>query len=200
MATTIKMLGSSCWCAPRHLPTHGLGTCNEHGATRCHPCPPHLSDLSRAPMRTQLAQLTAIMTLSPSWPQVSSEERPARVPSLAVPSARMERRARGRCAAMRPCCRRLATGRASHAGWHALCRRSCCRAAEGGRERRARRGRSSAAQGRPKRASAGRPRRACRPRRRLLGAGSGASGPRTKHIQVKVTVRGVCAACSAALR
>ena len=119
---------------------------------------------------------------------------------LAVPSARMERRARGRCAAMRPCCRRLATGRASHAGWHALCRRSCCRAAEGGRERRARRGRSSAAQGRPKRASAGRPRRACRPRRRLLGAGSGASGPRTKHIQVKVKVRGVCAACSAALR
>ena len=112
----------------------------------------------------------------------------------------MERRARGRCAAVRPCCRRLATGRASHAGWHTLCRRSCCRAAEGGRERRTRRGRSSAALGRPKRASAGRPRRACRPRRRLLGAGSGASGPRTKHIQVKVKVRGVCAACSAALR
>ena len=119
---------------------------------------------------------------------------------LAVPSARIEQRARGRCAAVRPWCRRLATGRASHAGWHALCRRSCCRAAEGGRERRARRGRSSAAQGRPKRASAGRPRRACRPRRRLLGAGSGASGPRTKHIQVKAKVRGVCAACSAALR
>ena len=98
---------------------------------------------------------------------------------LAVPSARMERRARGRCAAMRPWCRRLAIGLASWAVWHTLCRRSCCRAAEGGRERRARRGRSSAARGLPKRASAGRPRRACRPRRRLLGAGSGASGAGT---------------------
>ena len=119
---------------------------------------------------------------------------------LAVLPARMERRARGRCAAVRPCCRRLATGPASHAGWHALCRRSCCRVAEGSRERRARRGRSSAALGRPKRASAGRPQRAGSSPPRPLGAGSGAPGAGTKHIQVKAEVRGVCDACSAALR
>ena len=197
------MLGSSCWYAPYtrratcpHTAWARAMSTVPRGAARA----PHIS-LTYPGIPARPAGSAASHNDPEPVLAAGFERGAARAGAiLAVPSARMERRARGRCAAVRPCCRRLATGCASHAGWHTLCRRSCCRAAEGGRERRTRRGRSSAALGRPNRASAGRPRRACRPRRRLLGAGSGASGPRTKHIQVKAKVRGVCAACSAALR